>query len=79
MTAARLKRLTRLESRQVRVFVPFDYAAAAAALRWLIDCFAAVASGKASAVPKFGAPREPSPAMVAALRGLNMIAKRLAA
>jgi hypothetical protein len=79
MTAARLKRLTRLESRQVRVFVPFNYAAAAAALRWVLDCYAAVASGKASLIPRIVPPCEPSPAKHEALRYLNGISKRLAA
>jgi hypothetical protein len=54
-----------------------DPAAAAASLRWLLACHAAVAAGKACLVPKFGPPREPSPAKAAALRGLDMIAKRL--
>jgi hypothetical protein len=78
MSQQRLKRLARLESRQVKVFVPFDYAAAAASLRWVLDCYAVAAAGKASVVPRYGPPREPSPAKAAALRELDRVAARLA-
>jgi hypothetical protein len=46
MSQQRLKRLQPLEARKPRVFVPFD--AAAAALRWVLTCYAAVEAGKAS-------------------------------
>jgi hypothetical protein len=78
VTAARLKRLTKLESRQVRVFVAFDYAAAAAVLRWHLDCHAAVSAGKARALPRYGPHPEPSPAKHEALRYLDRIAAWLA-
>jgi hypothetical protein len=76
--SSRLKRLEALERRKPSVFRPFDYAAAAAALRWLIDCFAAVASGKASLIPKFGPMPAPSDAKRAALQLLEQTAARLA-
>jgi hypothetical protein len=77
MSQQRLKRLARLESRQVKVFVPFDDAAAAASLRWLLTCFAAVAAGKACLVPRYGPNQAPSPAMAEAMRYLDRIAARL--
>jgi hypothetical protein len=74
----RLKRLEALERRKPSVFRPFDYAAAAAALRWHIASAEAVASGKASAVPRFGPWPAPSDAKRAALQLLEQTAARLA-
>jgi hypothetical protein len=78
MSLARLKRIAALEAKKPIVVLHVDPVEAAAALRWVLSCHAAVAAGKACLVPKFGPPREPTPAKAAALRGLDMIAKRLA-
>jgi hypothetical protein len=78
MSQQRLKRLARLESRQVKVFVPFDYAAAADSLRWVLTCHAAVEAGRASLVPRFGPMPAPSVHKAAALKLLDSIAARLA-
>jgi hypothetical protein len=79
MTAAMERRLARLEARKPSVFVPFDDAAAAALLQWHLDNFAAVDAGWACAIPVYGPPREPLPALAAILRDSDRIAARLAA
>jgi hypothetical protein len=76
MSAARLKRLQRLEARKPVVIVHVDPVEAAIAVRWALQCHAA---GKASAVPRFGPPREPSAHKAAALQHLDRVAARLAA
>jgi hypothetical protein len=73
------RRLARLEARKPAVVVRVDAAAAAVAMQWCIASFEAVKFGKASAIPKYGPPREPSPAMHEALRSLDRIAARLTA
>jgi hypothetical protein len=78
MSQQRLRRLARLESRRPVIVLRLDPVEAAAALRWLIDCFAAVDAGKASHIPRYGPHREPSVHKLAALRLLDGIAKRLA-
>jgi hypothetical protein len=72
------KHLARLEARKLVVAVYVDPDAAAAAIRWLLACHAAVAAGKACLVPQFGPHLEPSPAKAAALRQLDSIAAKLA-
>jgi hypothetical protein len=57
----------------------FDPVAAAAALLWVLDCYASVAAGKASLIPVYGPPREPTDAKRAALQLLDSIAARLTA
>ena len=80
MTAAMERRLARLEARKPKAFVPHDYAAAAASLRWHLDCYAAVQAGRACRLPS--PPPQPesewSPAKLAALQLLDSIAARLA-
>jgi hypothetical protein len=76
MSLARLKRIAALEARKPTGGPRVD--PSAAALRWVLDCHAAVAGGKPSPIPRFGPPREPSPAMAAALKHLDHVAARLA-
>jgi hypothetical protein len=77
-SVARLKRLAKLESRLTKPFVPFDFAGAAELLRWILEQHAIVARGKACLIPIYGPHREPSLAMVAVMKELDRVAKRLA-
>jgi hypothetical protein len=79
MSLARLKRIAALEARKPKAFVSVDYAAAAASLCWVLACHAAVAANKASLMPVYGPPREPTPAMAEAMRHLDRMAARLEA
>jgi hypothetical protein len=78
MTAARLRRLAALEARKPRVFRPFDYAVAAASLRWALDCHAVVKAGEASLVPRYGPRPAPSDAKRRVLGELDQVGRRLA-
>jgi hypothetical protein len=78
MSLTRSKRIEALEARKPVTVLRIDAAAAAAALRWCIASFEAATAGKASLIPRYGPPREPTPAMVAVLKQLDGIAKRLA-
>jgi hypothetical protein len=79
MSLQRLKRLQRLESRRPAEKPYVDRPEAVALLRWYIASAEAVRAGKASLVPRYGPPREPSPAKHEALRALDRVAARLAA
>jgi hypothetical protein len=75
-----LKRLQRLEARRPAERPWFDPGEAAIALlRWCLDNFAAVDSGKACLVPVYGPHPEPSDAMRRVMQDLDRIATRLAA
>jgi hypothetical protein len=78
MSQQRLKRLARLEARKPVAVVRVDAAAAAASLRWVLDCYAAVEAGKASVIPRYGPHPEPTDAKRAALQLLEQTAARLA-
>jgi hypothetical protein len=79
MSLQRLRRLQRLESRRPseRPWRPCP-PEGIALLQHFIAAAEAVASGKASTVPRFGPMPAPSPAKHEALRYLDGIAKRLA-
>jgi hypothetical protein len=80
MTAARLKRLQRLEARRPSERPWFDPGPAAIELlRWHLDCHAAVDAGRACEIPRYGPHPEPSPALAAVMRELDRVAARLAA
>jgi hypothetical protein len=71
MSQQRLKRLAALEARRPVVVLRVDPVAAAAAVRWILTCHAAVAAKKASAIPRYGPHPEPSVHKLAALRLLD--------
>jgi hypothetical protein len=79
MTAARLKRLARLESRKPVAVLRVDPVEVAALLRWCLASFAAVEAGKACAVPRYGPPESPSPALEAIMRESDRMHARLMA
>jgi hypothetical protein len=78
MTAARLKRLAKLESRRPAERPWRDDGPAAALLQWCIASFEAVDAGKACRLPRYGPHPQPSPAKAEAMRYLGRIAARLA-
>jgi hypothetical protein len=80
MTAARLRRLARLEARRPAERPWTDPGPAAIELiHRCIDSFAAVEAGRASAIPRYGPHPQPSPAFEAIMRESDRIAARLVA
>ncbi len=79
MTAARLKRLARLEARRPaeRPWRPCP-PEGIALLQHFIAAAEAVKAGKASTVPRYGPMLAPSPAKAAVLQHLDRVAARLA-
>jgi hypothetical protein len=78
MSLQRLKRLQRLESRRPAEKPYVDRPEAIALLKWCIASAEAVRAGKASPIPRYGPPRAPTPAKLAAQQLLDGIASRLA-
>jgi hypothetical protein len=79
MSLARLKRLQRLESRRPSERPWTDPGPQAIALlKWCITSAEAVRADKACLIPRYGPPRELSPAMASVMQQLDRVAARLA-